>query len=431
MSGYSKNLSYIVRRIQNYSRNTFRLQTLNQTSASPSQVITVDLPSNSLCDLNSFAMFFTGSTTGACSFSRGIESIIQRVEIEANGQIISTSCSNYNQLMQMILDTSAGNDAHIRRGVMNGGTAVTAAATQTNVPFCINSWLGFLGSASPSVLDTNLIGNVRLRITLAGPECLVQATAATGGSYSLSNIYFSIDTLSIDDGVFYAMHEKFLASGGIYEIPFKNYSSFSSSGALSQSCKFSLSTGCLTRVWGCFTAGGSYGIDAINGTANSVVGGTVDRVTGAASYFTRIGSGAITWTGGSGATTYALTSYGFNVNGRYFPNFRPDGNAAFPLMLSAYGSLHDTLGGVYPGLNSITAWNTDFWCCAQKFCHDDADFMSGLDLRGSTAQGFFETVGTITGSTTGGPGANLTANVFCEMTSVLRIGAGRQLELVL
>ncbi len=50
-TGYPRNLSYFVRKLANYSRNTFRLQTLNQDTASANQIITVDLPNNALVDL--------------------------------------------------------------------------------------------------------------------------------------------------------------------------------------------------------------------------------------------------------------------------------------------------------------------------------------------------------------------------------------------
>lgn len=76
MSAYPRNLSYFVKRLANYSRNTNRLQTLNTTTAGPSQIITVDLPNNSLVDLSTLVWYFegyTGSATNFCTFPRNIE----------------------------------------------------------------------------------------------------------------------------------------------------------------------------------------------------------------------------------------------------------------------------------------------------------------------------------------------------------------------
>ena len=78
---YPRNLSFCVSTISNYARNTYKLQSLNMNSASNGQIVTVDLPNNSIVDLSSFTMFFTGSTTttaGSVVFSRNIETIIDR-----------------------------------------------------------------------------------------------------------------------------------------------------------------------------------------------------------------------------------------------------------------------------------------------------------------------------------------------------------------
>lgn len=85
MSAYPRNLSYFVKKLSNYSKNTYRLQTLNVTTAGPSQIITVDLPNNALCDLSSLVWYFEGSTTTTGTtpfafFPRNIETLIERVK---------------------------------------------------------------------------------------------------------------------------------------------------------------------------------------------------------------------------------------------------------------------------------------------------------------------------------------------------------------
>ena len=73
----------------------------------------------------------------------------------------------------------------------------------------------------------------------------------------MSNIFFTCDVVDITDGIFHDIHNRFLASGGTYEIPFNNYYySFSStSSSLTNTTKFSLSTQSLNRVWGMITTG--------------------------------------------------------------------------------------------------------------------------------------------------------------------------------
>ena len=61
----------------------------------------------------------------------------------------------------------------------------------------IGTRLGFLGSAKPTFIDTSLLGNVRISITLA-PGTILQNldTAVSTPKYTLSNQFF-IETLAL------------------------------------------------------------------------------------------------------------------------------------------------------------------------------------------------------------------------------------------
>lgn len=413
MSGYPRNLSYFVRKLNNYSRNTFKLQTLNQSTASASQIITVDLPNNALVDLNTLAWYFEGTTTTSTNFAafpRNIESLIERIEVEVNGQLVSGGCASYNQLWNVVADTTFGDDVTNRRKIMQSGSdAVAPSANQTSVPFTIVNWLGFLGSCKPEVLDTNLLGNVRIRITLASPSVLVSsATAATGAAYSLANMFFSVDTISIDDGNFYNMHEQFLSKGGVYEIPFNNYYSFSQTSGASGALKFSLSTQSLNMVWATFVNGSAGTPQALDANINN------------SSFFRRSGAGA--GTNGDGMR------WQFNINNVYYPNYQLTNTQAYQQMLNAYGLSQDTLGGGYKGCDTLAKWNGRYWVAVDSFCHNTADderFVSGIDTRGNVAQAFFEYSGFSDSATC------TTGLVFAQTTSLLRVGAGRQIEVVM
>lgn len=427
MSGYPRNLSYFVRKLNNYSRNTFKLQTLNQSTASASQIITVDLPNNALVDLNTLSWYFEGTCTGtggAAQLPRNIESIIERVEVEVNGQLVSGGCASYNQLWNILADTTFGDDVTNRRRILQNATEVGLAAgnlpgitgaiaagniaNQAAVPFTITNWLGFLGSCKPEVLDTNLLGNVRVRITLAPTSVCVFGTNTTAATYSLANMYFSVDTISIDDGNFYSMHEQFLSKGGVYEIPFNNYYSFSQTSGASGALKFSLSTQSLNMVWATF----------VNGAAGTP--SALDTNIASSSFFRRSGAG-------SGANGDGMR-WQFNINNVYYPNYQLTNTQAYQQMLNAYGLSQDTLGGGYRGCDTLTKWNGRYWVAVQSFCHNTADderFISGIDTRGNVAQAFFEYSGFSDSATC------TTGLVFAQTTSLLRVGAGRQIEVVM
>jgi hypothetical protein len=417
--------------LNNYSRNTFKLQTLNQSSAKSSQILTVDLPNNALVDLNTLTLSFDGwtSTTNAgangfATFPRNIETLIERIEIEINGNLIG-GCASYQHLFQIISDSSFGEDMCNRRKVLKNASDVVAPsaniASSAPVPFMIANWLGFLGSCKPEILDTNLLGNVRIRITLSSPSVLVSSTAvaATGADYQLDNMFFSVDTISIDDGNYYQMHDQFLAKGGVYEIPFNNYYSFSQTATSAGALKFSLSTQSLNMVWATFVNGSSGTPQSLNVNTNT------------SSFFRRSGSAT------AGSTSTALTAasangnglkYQFNINNVYYPNYQVTNSQAFQLMENAYGLSQDTLGGCYKGIQFLSSWNQHYWVAVQSFAHNTADderFISGIDTRGNVAQCFFEYSGFGEAATCS------TGLVFAQTSSILRVGAGRQIELVM
>lgn len=448
MNGYPRNLSYVVKKLSGYSRNNFKLMTLNQNQCVNGSIISVDLPNNALVDLSTLSMFFQGSTTttaGFAAFPRNIECILERCELEINGQIINGGCQAYNQLWEIITDTTFGNDVRNRRSILqNGGDVVAPLANVTNLQFCIQNWLGFIGSVSPGILNTGILGNVRLRLTFSNPGVLVGSPTCTGAAFQLSNMFFTVDTIDIADGMFHQIQDQALASGMIYEMPFNNYFSFSSTGGISQTTKFSLSTQSLNRVWATFLPGAQYKIAQVGSTAAATVGAFTDPVTKTSSYFSRIGGGAspgttITYGDGTNYTpmNYILTGYQFSVNNVFFPNWSPSAEMSYAMMLNSYGLSQDTLGGGYPGLNTLPNWLSSFWCAEQRFDHgsDGVSLISGIDSRGTTAQMYFQSSGLITtgasGGTGSGPGTNLVCQIFAQCTSTLRVGQGRQLELVL
>lgn len=431
---YPKNLTYLAKKLSGYSRQTYKLQTTNQTTATAGQIVTVDLPSNALVDLSTLTWFFRGSTSGSggnVAFPRNIECLIERLEVEINGQLVGQGCQFYNHLWEIISDTTMGEDVVNRRKILQNGAnniGPGSAADATSRQFAIQNWLGLIGSIKPQILDTSLLGNVRIRITLASPAVLVKQNAVSGESYTLTDMFFSVDTISIDDGVFYNIHNQFLASGGVYELPFNNFLSFSSAAA--GSTKFSLSTQSLDRVWAAFVPGQNHpmGGDFVSTTISN------------APYFHRIGNaGNITWGGATNnrVVSYSLTNWQFNINNQYYPNYRPTAEQAYALMINSYGLSQDVLGGCHPLLDTLAKWNNGFFVVSENFNHNSDDFISGIDTRGNVVQAYFEHDFNATGGATGGTGYaaapttndRITCLVFAQTTSTLRVGAGKQIEL--
>lgn len=445
--GFPRNLTYICTKLASFQRNTFKVVSNNQSFATQGSIITVDLPVNSLCDLSTLTMFAGFSTTTATGFAaapRGYEGLIERLEVEINGTIVSGSCQYLNQLYQIIFDTTTGTDCANRRAILqNGGIAQSIPTANTTLaPLAIYNWLGFIGSVSPNILDTTLLGNVRLRITLSNASTLIQSVGATGAGFSLNNVFFSLDVVDLDP-MFHQIHSDYLARGGVYELPFNNYFSYTSTGGLSQSTRFSLSSQSINRAWGCFVTGNNYPIGGVGGVANTVVGSGFDQNAQTSSYFTRPCGGANGTTIVYGTATnntpinYLTSSYQWQLNSSFMPNYQPTPEQAFALMMNSYQVSQQTDSGCSPLLRSLATYTSTMWVCEARFDHGEGvTCISGVDTRGTNASGSWNTIGAITvGANTGtggpSPGANLTALVFLQTTSTLKVGAGRQIQVVL
>lgn len=91
----------------------------------------------------------------------------------------------------------------------------------------------FLGTCEPSILDTNLLGNIEIHIRLAGSEVLFAAglTAPGGGAvssadkigYEISDIVMYVDKLDFKDARYYDFMQSLVNSPQRLRIPYTNY----------------------------------------------------------------------------------------------------------------------------------------------------------------------------------------------------------------
>ena len=149
--------------------------------------------------------------------------------VEVNGQTL-VNLTNYNVLYHALLYTTATEDYQRQRLVAQAntrsgegsGTCQASDNTAQIREHVIDTWLGFLGSAKPNFIGTSLLGNVRITITLANND-IIGGDAAVNRAYTIDQQHFSVDVVSISDGVYDAMVDQMLASGAPIEVPFKNY----------------------------------------------------------------------------------------------------------------------------------------------------------------------------------------------------------------
>ena len=543
---------YRVKQIQNVSKQTIKIVPLTgQTSATNTQKIIVNLPPNSLVDLATFEMNFTGATahngnSGASNlsnyvqkryFPRNIASIIENLEIKINGQS-RQNINQYGYLYNILNDYTCGNDNMFKNRIganadpsnktiyVNGqarsfrgypvgnlvdvsGAPVGTALDQDY--YSIRTWLGFLGgNTSTTIIDTSLYGDITIEITLADGGCLsmssavgtltalanvnhpetgapinpsgnsaVALVAATGTGYTLSNIGFQITRYDIAPSYYQAV-ASVLESGSVFKLYYPNYLTFSGtqqSLPKAGTTRFTLSTQSLDMVISTFqlsdrTTQGNPVIGNIAGPAvevNADISGSTLATT-----FGEYGKSAYTF-----ANQLALGASKTLNNSRYYLR-NGDGIVTntyivgsvrlipesileqFNGVLRAFNAQNDVLGGLYPGIQSLAHYQSQFYSHILSLnisSEHDMYTVSGLNCSttpiaigweitsGGTGSG---PSGVTAGQPSGGSGSvayvdvsngttNNTGNIFTQgtlttnpimyacFTSRLEVSAGRQI----
>ena len=125
--------------------------------------------------------------------------------------------------------------------------------------------------------------------------------------------------------------------------------------------------------------------------------------------------------GADNALTYQL-----QLNGAYYPQFAAD---AYTMYQITKNSL------VGPTKYDLTNEQLRFSNFVQvvRLNMPDSEFsrtISGLDTRSVSLNGYVNTAGTLSKDGPANNAGNPDLMIFCECTSTLRVGAGRQLEVI-
>lgn len=403
MSSYPKFLQYYLNRISNFSRQKYKIQSYANTTFNPNDQLVFSMP-DGLIDLTSFTIHGKLSTTvtggtNASAYAPPIELMIDSIYIDFGGIGFQTSFTNYNQLFNIFRDFQM-TDKKALRGVLQNDsnpTSLAASTTITNQPFAIQSFLGLLGSVK--MIDTTLTPTMKMYFRLAPTACLSTSGSPTSASYTWSNVYASVDVLDLSDGIYYNAVASKLASSPI-EIPFDNYATvIGSSGAVTQSHRFTTSTDCLESVIATMLDTG-YTDNSHNATSSL------------SKYFTRKGDTV--------ATSQML------VNGVPYPSWPLDNTVGEPFVQTTQtlNVATDVTSSTNTAMNTLTLFNSTFWTHAISFGVPytiDERVVCGLSGRGNALQISFNTTGTSTGIPI----------VWLKQRSIMRIGSGKNVELVL
>jgi hypothetical protein len=338
--------------------------------------------------------------------------------VHAKAAIEGSKCDATLGHPEIVRAESYHNSAALTRGVEESYTAIEDA-------FCISNWEGLLGSIEPSIIDTGLLPQITIEITLADDSVCctcddVTADGFVGGSsnvgttYSLTNLSIQVEVLGMATNILEQLTEQRIASVGYLSLPFKNYFTYQSTHT--STSRFNVNSASWDRLWVVYRPT-AYGTQkepvAVSGHKN--------------------GSGLVTYDAGG--------SYTFNTNNeRYISNYFKfvdpgDTNTKYNLQvnsanvpaykMSSAEALSMTKGAVDMPKNvmSLDQYRNDFFVQCYRFCLPDSDFnrlASGLDTRSVSAQGTLETTSVTACALT----------MFAECSSELRVGSGRAIEVV-
>lgn len=456
---YPRNLGYAVSKLSGYHRNTFRIESTTAQTASAGRIITVNLPENAIIDLHSFRWVISDAVTNyqtdAANAGNAVKAyfpqgnlLISRLEVLVNGVQITQGCTEYNTAFKLLrnarMNSTKSQSIHFALQNANMGTASISTSTfngttvSQDIQMIIADWLGFLEQASTRFIDTGLVGMITIRITLAGNNVLTPAFITGGAasftpqgglaastsalastiSYTLNNFYFTIDAISINDGMYDALLREKLAHDGFLSINFDEYYSFlqDSNTTSSLAVRFAVSSQSINKIYGTlrnttYVNSGQTGIAADTSAFN------VDPIIPAFFNFK------------SYANDNTL-KWNFSINNVYHPQYLAselEGLNQLILTENKGGFDKDITGNL---ITSFNEYRNNKFCVGIRLNHPiDGEnrnaFVSGFDSRGTNAQLLWQVQ-----SINGLGGATYCAYILVNTTNTLRIGVGRSIELI-
>jgi hypothetical protein len=420
------------------------------------------LPSNAILDLDTFSMYFTGTTTctsstgsaGACCFPKNIESIIRNLNVQCADRTID-NILEYNRIFNTMMDHMSGTSSDFKRQVMcNGGLNVQekieavsgsgwSIANETGTRYAIHTWLGFLGSCRPRLIDASVMNPLKVTIELAPSQILVQNATATNPSYTLGDIYFTIDVINVMDGMLSAQYQKMLASSpdAIMEFPYARWQMYSGPASAQGTTIFNVSSQSLDYVVSFFSPAPS-----AQNTWTDSYGTNTSATLGTSTYFLR--PSAFT----NANVTFEVRDWQYSIGGRQLPAWPVTNDLTFSQNLDTMQANRDLLGGITPTLFSLgpdtthtipsgsvtSAYGYNNSPFAKNYLSAYAAFM--LRLNNDSEPGWItglNTSGNVLYNqfTWNGTGTNLTNGilqnfVFIRCTSSFVVKYGRQAEVI-
>lgn len=461
--------------VQNYNKSPHRIiPSTGQADVKPGETTIFTMPIGTL-DFDTFRLNFNATTDGDAThivgFPQFMPCMIEQLDIYVNGVNVQ-QMPHYGFVYKLMKDYSCSYDEALLKVGMNPDPSVTTtiaddgtvtkysryaytASTPVNQftqEYCIDEWIGFLGSCQPRIWDTNMVGTMEVHIKWASAGAL-WGTAGSTFDYTISNLYGYIDKLDWKEGSYYDGLEKKLTAEGGFKIPYKNYRVHPGNHLTNTKdsiTRFTESTQSLDKIILTFFTNGRATNDVLQlGTPANVV--STSAADDLAALKTRYDAEVLTGFPAPSEFNYETlkakndpyllnTSKYFRRNGLGMKtakvNFEINSQDIPSYSLSLLGQYEETLKAfelndkdlhfINPGIRDLSRYERDFYACALSTSHindkRDLYLISGKDTQATSMN--------IAVKVSGGTNTNAAVNcqpvVITEMSAVLHVNSGRQ-----
>ena len=268
-----KDIAYAVAKMDTNS-NVFRLETNGATTAGPSSIVTLTLPSNCVVDLRSFKVHLDIATTSDATSTNAIaaklpadtSSLIQQCEVYCGGISVASGFSEFNTVSKVkkIVNSSRDRDGSLDGTLSHGVISTTDGIEEVSCIF--KPSIGLFAESSTRYISTALTGDISVRLTLASNAVLTYKevsvamardftdaaarAAALNPTYSCVSIHATIATCTFGD-----MYERMLldrlSAEDFLPVNYKEYYTFSlmSTQGTAHDVRFSLSASSIDRIY--------------------------------------------------------------------------------------------------------------------------------------------------------------------------------------
>ena len=344
---------------------------------------------------------------------------------------------------------------------VNNNPIVPALMVNNNNYHSITDWLGFF-HAQPSWIQTQMLGEIEVRITLAGNDVLgithpqlptgnQEKTLALESShdpalygwqpvsrpdFSFQNIFFSIRTCSFDNNFLDDILHHKLSGGGELEVPYMNFFNITQNqnGGSTQT-RFSVNTQCLDKV---LALNRVPNYNSIQNMLNQIPCGmgatTSDRLgmVHKSPYFSTYASYPSGFNysaqnpqqepSKNNGYVGAFNQWQMQINNSFVPNYKISPVNNFFFNQEAYGMHNDWASGTVSTTPSVYLNSCYQMVVALDFQDPSVErLLSGVDSRGAVSVCYLNQDQQY---------PNETTDIFTCFTSVLRIGANQQIQVV-